>query len=34
MKKQLGKKTLEKESLVWAKIKNALDRDEVKLCHK
>jgi hypothetical protein len=34
MKKQLGRKTLEKESRFWAKAKNALARDEVKVCRK
>jgi hypothetical protein len=34
MKKRLGKKTLEKEALFWAKRKNALGRDEVKACRK
>ena len=34
MKKQLDRKTLEKEALFWAKRKNVLDRDEVKACRK
>lgn len=34
MKKQLGKKTLEKEALFWIERKNTLERDEVKACRK
>ncbi len=34
MKKRLGKKTLKKEALFWATAKNALDRDQVKVCRK
>jgi hypothetical protein len=34
MKKQLGKKTLEKEAVLWTKAKNSLDRDDVKMCRK
>ena len=34
MKKRLGKKTFDKESQFWAKTKNALNRDEVKVCRK
>ncbi len=34
MKKRLGKRTLAKETRFWAKTKNALNRDEVKVCRK
>jgi hypothetical protein len=34
MKKQLEKKTLEKEAVLWTKAKNTLDRDDVRLCRK
>jgi len=34
MKKRLDKKTLEKEALLWRGAKNALNREEVKVCRK
>jgi hypothetical protein len=34
MKKQLDRKTLEKEALFWEKAKNAMDRDEIRVCLK
>ncbi len=34
MKKQLEKEVLEKEALLWGKVKNTLDRDEIRVCRK
>jgi hypothetical protein len=34
MKKRLDKKTLEREALLWKGAKNALTRDDVKVCRK
>jgi hypothetical protein len=34
MEKRLEKETLEKEALLWSKMKNALNRDEVRVCRK
>ena len=34
MKKQLEKKVLEKEAVLWGKMKNTLDRDEIRVCRK
>ena len=34
MKKRLDKKVLEKEMILWGKMKNALDKDEIRICQK
>lgn len=34
MKKPLSRTTIEKETLFWAKVKNTLDRDDIKVCRK
>ncbi len=34
MKKPLSQAAREKEVLLWARIKNTLDRDEIKVCRK
>ena len=34
MKKRLGKKTREKEAVLWTRVKNSLDRDDVRTCRK
>jgi hypothetical protein len=34
MKKQLDKETLKKEAILWGKMKNALGRDDIRVCRK
>jgi hypothetical protein len=34
MKKQLDRETLKKEAEFWTKTKNALNREDVKVCRK